>query len=65
MIPGYNDMDLAKRIVNFVFAINFSAMSDNEREMLFSEPLRRDPVSRKVQEFMEDFMKEWSEFLAD
>ena len=48
MIPGYNDMDLAKRIVNFVFSLNFSEMSDNERDMLFSEPLKRDPISRKI-----------------
>ena len=48
VIPGYNDMDLAKRIVNFVFSLNFSEMSEKERELLFSEPLKRDPISRKI-----------------
>lgn len=48
MIPGFNDMELESRIVKFVFAIDFEQMSDKEREMLFSEPLRRHPISRKI-----------------
>ena len=65
MTPGFNDMELESRIVKFVFAIDFEQMSDEEREMLFSEPLRRHPISRKIQDQMEDFMKDWQDFLAD
>ena len=48
MIPGFNDLELESRIVKFVFAIDFEAMTDKEREMLFCEPLRRHPISRKI-----------------
>ena len=41
-------MELESRIVKFVFAIDFETMSLKEREMLFSEPLRRHPISRKI-----------------
>ena len=65
MIPGYDDSNLSSLLSEFVFRINFADMSDSERELLFSEPLKRDPISRKIQKFLENFFKDWDDFLAD
>ena len=63
VIPGYSDIDFMDRIVVFIGAINMSDLNESERELLFSEPLRRDPVTRRVQDFMNRFTKDWSNFL--
>ena len=46
VIPGYLDLQLTDKLVEFVDAINFSALNESELELLFSESLSRDPVSR-------------------
>ena len=53
------------KLVSFIDTINFSNLTEGERDLLFSEPLRRDPISRQIQGFMENFMKEWSQFLHE
>ena len=59
MIPGYLDLQLTDKLVEFIEAINFSALNENELELLFSESLTRDPVSRQIQDFMKKFIKDW------
>lgn len=49
----------------FVFSVNFSELTPSERELIFSEPLKRDPISRKIQSFLESFMKDWDDFMAE
>ena len=52
IIPGYNEVEYMDRLCDFIRAIDLAALSEAERELIFSEPLKRDPVSRKVQKFM-------------
>ena len=65
VIPGYDEKEMEKRLVDFVRRINFSELTEQERELLFSAPLKRDPVSRMIQEYLEGFMKEWTNFLEE
>lgn len=52
IIPGYNEIEYMDRLCDFIKAIDLAALSDTERDLIFSEPLKRDPVSRSVQKFM-------------
>ena len=55
VIPGYQDLQLTDKLVEFVNAINFASLNESELELLFSESLSRDPVSREIQGFMKKF----------
>ena len=48
VIPGYSDVEFTSSLSMFVFSVNFSELTPAERELIFSEPLKRDPISRKV-----------------
>ena len=59
VIPGYRDQDFTELLLKFIDEIELGALTDEERELIFSEQMQFDQLTRTCRDFMLKFNIKW------